>query len=508
MESKTNEMKKVSSKSECEYCGKLGAVSNKTQHQKTMACQKAQQTGIKYQPNKPNEVLQAYRDVNKTRRERDIEKLGIDAVREREKVAKQNLRAKQKATEEKDEVVLPKAIAKIPKATKDIKKLIDSVDNQKKMIIEAVNSNNKQIIPSLCKQMMEKSSIKIKESISNINNIKTKEDFLQQFIQASEIKNNDTAKQYVNDFYKFSVRYTDERPNFSDLTWLNDYNNVYKFIQKSKKKNGEPYADTSKRTLFTALGSITSVLGIDFFEVSKKYNHLAKTASKALQKKQQDNVMNENQKSKSITWNQLLDLEHVFDDDNGGTPFTRAMFSIYTQLAPRRGKDYRLMKVMIKKNKKDTINILNLDTNYNWLLLSENMLPTRIVFNIYKTAKKKGYGQYIIEKIPSKLASNLQEYVVDSELENNNFLFHQGKNKNKPYDQPNFSTLISKKIFELYSGQKIDINSMRHAYVSYMLKNNISQAKKLAIAKTMGTSLSELLNVYNKIDLDDEIDDD
>ena len=40
-------------------------------------------------------------------------------------------------------------------------------------------------------------------------------------------------------------------------------------------------------------------------------------------------------------------------------------------------------------------------------------------------------------------------------------------------------------------------------------KKNISQAKKLAIAKSMGTSLKELDNTYKKIDLDDdEIDDD
>ena len=497
-------------KIECNFCGRMLAPSGMSAHHKTAICQKSQNTGIKYEANKPEDIRQVYKNNNKSRRERQIADIGIEAVREIEKVAKQKLRSNIKANEEKDEVVLPEAIAKIPKATKDIKQLIKSVDNQKKIIIEAVKSNNKQIIPSLCKQIKEKSSEKIKDSISNINKIKTKEDFLQQFIQASELDNDGTAKQYVNDFYKFSVRYTDQKPNFSDLSWLNDYANVNKFIQKSKKKNGDPYADSSIRTLFTALGSITSVLGVDFFEVSKKYNHSAKTASKALQEKQLNNVMNEKQKSKSITWSKLLALEPLFDDNNGGQPFTRAVFGIYTQLPPRRNKDYRLMRIVIKKKKKDTINISNLDTNYNWLLLSEKMLPTRIVFNAYKTVNKKGYGQYIVDTIPKKLADTLQEYIVDSELDTNNFLFHQERNKNKQYDQGNFSTLISKDIFEKYTDQTIDINSIRHSYATHMLnKKNISQAKKLEIAKSMGTSLKELDNTYKKIDLDDdEIDDD
>ena len=159
------------------------------------------------------------------------------------------------------------------------------------------------------------------------------------------------------------------------------------------------------------------------------------------------------------------------------------------------------MRVKIKKNKKDTIDITKLDPNYNYVVCSENKLPTRLVYNNYKTASKKEYGQYIIDKSPPRLSKILQEYIVNSDLQTGQFLFHTEKNKNKPYNQGNFSTIISHKIFEEYSGQKIDVNAIRHSYASHIMKQNLSQTELGKIAKSMGTSVAELQNVYNKIDL-------
>ena len=75
-----------------------------------MVCQKSQQTGIKFEANKPEDIRQVYKINNKSRRERQIADIGIEAVREIEKVAKQKLRSNIKANEEKDEVVLPEAL--------------------------------------------------------------------------------------------------------------------------------------------------------------------------------------------------------------------------------------------------------------------------------------------------------------------------------------------------------------------------------------------------------------
>ena len=493
----TTEKKNISPKAPCDRCGKIGAISNIRNHKKTKLCLEFKGSGT---PKNSPEVSSLYKNNNDKRKKKLIATIGKDALREKQRLAKQAYRLKQKQSkgiDSKDEVKLTEN----PALNRELKDFLHTAQNQGLEIIKIAKQNNKQIIPSLCKEVQEKTNKKLLNSIDNINSIKTKEEFLRQFIQKSEIKNNGTAKQYVDDFYKFTYKYTGKEPDFNNLNWLNSYADVYKYVDKSKKANGDDYKDTSKRTLLTALGSITSVLGVNFLDVSEKYKHLAKNYSKNIQKEQMNNVMDESQLAKSISWDDLLKLESLFDDKNQGTDFTRSLFSILTKIPPRRPKDYRIMKVRIKKNKKDKLDITKLDPNYNFVVCSENKLPTRLVFNNYKTASKKEYGQYIIDKIPPRLSKILQEYIVNSDLQTGNFLFHTEKDKNKPYNQGNFSTIISQKIFEEYSGQKIDVNAIRHSYASHIMKQNLSQTELGKIAKSMGTSVAELQNVYNKIDL-------
>ncbi len=217
-----------------------------------------------------------------------------------------------------------------------------------------------------------------------------------------------------------------------------------------------------------------------------------------------DNVLSESQKFKAIAWNDLLKMEHLFDSPES-TDFTRSLYSVFTKIAPRRPKDYRIMRVIIKKNKKDTVDITKLDSKYNFIICSEKSLPTRLVFNTYKTSTQKGYGQYVLDKIPVKLANILQKYIVNSSLKTGNFLFHQGSDKNTMYAQGNFSNLISDQIFKVFFGRKIDVNAIRHSYASFIIKKNMSQNQLAVIAHQMGTSVSELLKTYNKIDIETNV---
>jgi hypothetical protein len=157
------------------------------------------------------------------------------------------------------------------------------------------------------------------------------------------------------------------------------------------------------------------------------------------------------------------------------------------------------MKVILKKNRKDTVDITKLDPSYNYIVCSETKLPTRLVFNKFKTSEGKEYGQYLLDKIPVKLANVLKQYIIDNNLSTGDFLFHL-PDKTEPYSQGAFSNLISNELFKLV-GKKTDINAIRHSYVSYLMKKNMSQNELGEHAKAMGTSVNELQNVYNKIDL-------
>jgi len=213
--------------------------------------------------------------------------------------------------------------------------------------------------------------------------------------------------------------------------------------------------------------------------------------------------MTEKQLGKALTWTELQKMESSFTAESRG----HALYSLYSKIPPRRGKDYRLMKL---GNKNDSLG----DDNFNYIDLQAK--PPQFIFNVFKTVTRKGYGQYIAT-IPDELAVVLKKYIDEYSIRDGDFLFYN-KTKDQPYTSSTFSSIISG-IFKARSGIKIDMNALRHAYASHILSpsgSNFQRAKLEAlssnvrmsmndlenIAKSMGTSAIELLNTYNKLDLE------
>ena len=195
--------------------------------------------------------------------------------------------------------------------------------------------------------------------------------------------------------------------------------------------------------------------------------------------------MTETQKTKAVTWEELQDMETLFKDKR-----SLALYSLYTKIPPRRVTDYRLMKIG-----KDTDS-----TNFNYLDLEKSNL----VFNVYKTSDRKGYGQYI-SKIPKDLETILKEYVKEHNLEDGDFLFYSNpsgtlKTKNRSYASHAFSRVVSDIFLKI--GKKVEANAIRHAYATHVLKDRISQTELQKVATAMGTSRSALHDIYNKLDLE------
>ena len=300
----------------CDFCGKTVATSYLKQHEKTATCLRARESATPYESNKPQEILNKYSAQNKSKRQKAIEKIGLEAVQLKERITKQILRAKNKNPTD----FTPEAKTESKHLDNQLNKLSDILVLQKNELIEVAKTTNIQKIPSLCKESKDDSK-KIQNQITQINQIKTKEIFLKQFIETTGLKS-PTALQYVNDFYKFTKKYTNKQVDFTQLKWLQDYVKIYNFILKDRKADGTEYKETSVRTLLTCLGSITSVLGIEFDEVAIKYKGLAKNYSKNIQKNQQENILSDEQRLKAISWENLLKMEPLFLDSNGGTSFT------------------------------------------------------------------------------------------------------------------------------------------------------------------------------------------
>ena len=82
----------------------------------------------------------------------------------------------------------------------------------------------------------------------------------------------------------------------------------------------------------------------------------------------------------------------------------KALYALYMKI-PRR-LEVRFIKIRLNNDTKNT----NIG---NYIILDTNKVPTKLIFNDYKTAKF--FGQQIIE-VPEVIKNTLHEYILDEVL--------------------------------------------------------------------------------------------
>lgn len=261
------------------------------------------------------------------------------------------------------------------------------------------------------------------------------------------------------------------------------------FLKKTDEimKKLAPYAETTQKTL---LASITSVLSLDkdkagFKKVYAFYHD--KMMDKAKEPKLEGGVThqpkeaNDKQKENWVTWEEVqkkqkelkdaceaFSKEKTLNADQTHTLLSLLILSLYVDVPPRRNQDYLGMYVY-KALKKDTLDLPK-DKNY---LIVQNKVPTKFIFNVYKTAKT--YGCQTVP-IPESLRDVLSAYLKRNASKEKEY-------KLLPIDQDNAITRILNKVF----GKKIGSSMLRHIYLSS--KYDISQMT--LDAEQMGHSLEE-----------------
>ena len=83
----------------------------------------------------------------------------------------------------------------------------------------------------------------------------------------------------------------------------------------------------------------------------------------------------------------------------------------------------------------------------------------------------------------------------------NDFLFGLDKNHQSPYGDGAYSTIITKNIFNTFSGVPTTINGLRSSYVSWHLPKLKSYNNKEKLAFDMATSVQEMEKTYYKQEL-------
>jgi len=297
-----------------------------------------------------------------------------------------------------------------------------------------------------------------------------------------------TATQYIQTLYSLN-----NKTSFKNLAWLKNTEEIDKRLAE--------FAPSTQRGYVAAIVSVLTPVK-DKPAYKRTYKHYYETMMKGSKearetkpegktKKQEENWADwaEVQKMKS-------DLREDVSKRVGGrkhiTPsdyealLKCVVLSLYTDTQPRRNQDYMDMYV-VKKYSDD----LPRDRNY---LVLESKMPTKFVFNKYKTAKK--YGTQVVD-IPNTeeapLGDTILTYLKHHPLngaKTREFKFlvaHDGSALNSV----NAITRILNKVF----GKRIGSSMLRHIYITGKYGDLKTEMEK--DAEAMGHSVKEQQNVYN-----------
>jgi len=154
------------------------------------------------------------------------------------------------------------------------------------------------------------------------------------------------------------------------------------------------------------------------------------------------------------------------------------VLSLYYLQAPRRNKDYQLLKITSKYND-------GLSNEFNYLDIKKR----KFIFNNYKTAKK--YNKQETE-VNDELFQILQSYIKTFKLRDGDFLLNDFNKTNEPFKNNNAITLILNRIFK----KKVGASMLRKLYLTHKYGDQTSELKE--DMKAMGSSVEVANNNYIK----------
>jgi len=264
----------------------------------------------------------------------------------------------------------------------------------------------------------------------------------------------------------------------SQMTYIN--NNIEPTINtlRTQYKN-----DNTFRTYINILVVITShlkTLNKSVYQTLTKLNiHL----NNVITEKRKENKINKEDEDKIIDLDKSAIIANINKLSNIDDKIIYGLYSLF----PARRLEWRLTKLILD----ETTNIN--DIQYNYLILKNGKYE--IIFNNYKTATT--YGKQIFKIDDNELTNILNDYILNTKLLNNDFLFSLKNNKNKVISQSNFSHLISN-VFKKVYNIPISIRYLRMSHITYLLNKNPSIKEMELLAYKMGHSKEEQ-GLYKKI---------
>lgn len=276
------------------------------------------------------------------------------------------------------------------------------------------------------------------------------------------------------DSYKAKLKKMNENKPIKNLNFLNDINKI-KGIIKDYKPN-------TQRNYIIAVASILKCYLTN--NKTKKVETLYNEYSKILDEynvnlKDQTTMTDVENKN----WIDKEELDKIYQHQKDNYKKDKQAFqnylllSLYYLQAPRRNKDYQLLKIANKYQD-------GLPNEFNYL----DVKRKKFIFNNYKTAKK--YNRQEID-INDELYQIIQAYIKAFKLKDGDFLLNDLKT-NEPYKNTNAITILLNRIFK----KKIGASMLRKMYLSNKYGEENKQLND--DAKNMATSVGVIQTNYIK----------
>jgi hypothetical protein len=161
----------------------------------------------------------------------------------------------------------------------------------------------------------------------------------------------------------------------------------------------------------------------------------------------------------------------------------KMIYQFYTLQPPRRNEDVSRIEIIKEGYEKE-----KLDKNKNYIVIDENNIAKEIIYNYYKT--KKDYGTQTIRIKNENLKKTIQKDILRHQKKEGDKLFKYGR-------ADTFGNAI-KRVFTKVYNMRITLNTIRHSYITWEMREvrNVRYLENLALL--MGHSVKEQ-QLYRRI---------
>ena len=296
-----------------------------------------------------------------------------------------------------------------------------------------------------------------------------------------------TCKSYISKINRIAYMMTNKP--YENYEFLKDADRVIKKIEDSDLK--------SKKDYLSAISKLLRHKNVNAIHIDKYVK--AMTKEKELETKSRGNNIAKKEDIQKTNGKSLKDIQKLITDysimDNGKIDdeklINKLLVSFYfmnfntdglPNFIPR--NDLPEFKIIsVNRTKKQ------LSPDFNYLVVNENKIPTKIIMKNYKT--KSTYGTQSF-KISNELATLVQKYLQEYGKANGDYLFVD--RNSKPFKHNNFANIIENAMQNII-GSKIGIDLARQILLTNIYNDNplmtINQKNEVGRAFLHNASMSQ-----------------